>query len=134
MSIGAGSALSSCRKAITAASNAMKEPVIVQAGISPVAAALADPAREAIIGALIDGRALPAGELAAIAGISPQSASAHLQRLVDSGLLSVWTQGRFRYYRLSGDHAADVVEALANFVRAVPASRPLRGVAREPGF
>src|SRR5215468_5962032 len=98
----------------------MKEPVTVQAGFSPVAAALADPAREAIVGALADGRALPAGELAAVAGISPQSASAHLQRLVDCGLLTVWTQGRFRYYRLAGEHVADIVEALANFVRSRP--------------
>jgi DNA-binding transcriptional ArsR family regulator len=112
----------------------MKQPATVQAGFSPVAAALADPAREAIVGALIDGRALPAGELAAIAGISPQSASAHLQRLVDCGLLSVWTQGRFRYYRLAGDQAAGVVETLANFVRTVPSSRPPRGVSRELAF
>lgn len=112
----------------------MTEPVTVQAGFSAVAAALADPAREAIVGALVDGRALPAGELATIAGVSPQSASGHLQRLVDCGLLAVWTQGRFRYYRLAGEHAADVVEALANFVRSVPRSRPRRAVPRELGF
>jgi DNA-binding transcriptional ArsR family regulator len=112
----------------------MKEPVTVQAGFSAVAAALADPAREAIVGALADGRALPAGELAAIAGVSPQSASAHLQRLVDCAILAVWTQGRFRYYRLAGDHAADVVEALANFVRSLPSSRVQRSVPRDLGF
>jgi DNA-binding transcriptional ArsR family regulator len=112
----------------------MNEPVTVQAGFSAVAAALADPAREAIVGALVDGRALPAGELATIAGVSPQSASAHLQRLVDCRLLSVWTQGRFRYYRLAGEHAADVVEALANFVRTAPSSRAQRAIPRELGF
>jgi DNA-binding transcriptional ArsR family regulator len=112
----------------------MKEPVTVQAGFSAVAAALADPAREAIVGAFADGRALPAGELAATAGVSPQSASAHLQRLVACGILTVWTQGRFRYYRLAGDHAADVVEALANFVQSVPSPRPRRGVPRDLGF
>jgi DNA-binding transcriptional ArsR family regulator len=112
----------------------MNEPVTVQAGFSAVAAALADPAREAIVGALVDGRALPAGELATIAGVSPQSASAHLQRLVECGLLTVWTQGRFRYYRLAGQPAADVVEALANFVRTAPPSRARRAVPRELGF
>jgi DNA-binding transcriptional ArsR family regulator len=106
----------------------------VQAGFSPVAAALADPAREAIVGALADGLALPAGELAAIAGISPQSASGHLQRLVDCGILTVWTQGRFRYYRLAGDRAADVVEALANFVRTLPSTRRSRALSHELGF
>lgn len=71
--------------------------MLLQAGFSQIAAALADPAREAIVAALADGRALPAGELAAAAGISPQSASAHLQQLVDCGFLAVWKQGRFRY-------------------------------------
>lgn len=100
----------------------------VQAGFSQVAAALADPAREAIVAALADGRALPAGELAAMAGVSPQSASGHLQRLIDCGILAVWTQGRFRYYRLAGERAADVVEALANFARRLPSARPRRPV------
>jgi len=112
----------------------VNEPATVQAGFSAVAAALADPAREAIVGALIDGLALPAGELAVIAGVSPQSASGHLQRLVDCGLLTVWTQGRFRYYRLAGEQAADVVEALANFVRAAPPPRARRRVPRELAF
>ena len=73
----------------------------VQAGISRVAAALADPAREAILAALADGRALPAGELAAVAGISAQSASGHLRKLVEGRILAVWQQGRFRYFRLA---------------------------------
>jgi DNA-binding transcriptional ArsR family regulator len=95
----------------------------IQAGFSQVAAALADPAREAILVALADGRALPAGELAALAGVSPQSASAHLQKLIDCRILAVWPQGKFRYYRLAGDKAAEVVEALANFTRGLPSGR-----------
>lgn len=107
----------------------------IQAGFSQVAAALADPAREAMAVALADGRALPAGELAQRAGVSPQSASAHLQKLIDCGLLSVWAQGKFRYYRLAGDHAADVVEALANFAHRKPSVlRPRRTVPDELGF
>jgi len=98
------------------------ETMPVQAGISQIAAALADPAREAILGVLVDGRTLPAGELATAAGVSPQSASAHLQRLVDCGILAVWKQGRFRYYRLAGEPAAEVIEALANFVQKVSPS------------
>jgi DNA-binding transcriptional ArsR family regulator len=101
----------------------------VQAGFSHVAAALADPAREAILAALADGRALPAGELARIAGVSPQSASAHLQRLIECGILVVWTQGRFRYYRLAGDQAAEIIEALANFARSLPLAQPRRQTA-----
>lgn len=86
----------------------------IQSGFSRVAEALSDPAREAIVSALADGKAMPAGELAEIAGISPQSASAHLQKLVDARVLSVWAQGRFRYYRVSDDEVAALIENLVN--------------------
>jgi DNA-binding transcriptional ArsR family regulator len=89
----------------------------VHAGISRVAAVLADPAREAILAALADGRALPAGELAAAAGISAQSASGHLRRLVEGRILSVWQQGRFRYFRLADEQVAVALEALAVVAR-----------------
>src|SRR5215475_10712969 len=85
-----------------------------QSGFSRVAEALSDPAREAIVSALAHGKAMPAGELAEIAGISPQSASAHLQKLVDARVLSVWAQGRFRYYRISDDEVASLIENLVN--------------------
>ena len=48
------------------------------ADIAPVAALLADPARAAMLGALLGGSALAAGELSQVAGISPATASAHL--------------------------------------------------------
>ncbi len=86
----------------------------VQSGFSRITQALSDPAREAMVSALADGRALPAGELAAAAGISPQSASAHLQKLVEARVLSVWAQGRFRYYRIADDDIASLVESLVN--------------------
>jgi DNA-binding transcriptional ArsR family regulator len=86
----------------------------VQSGFSRVAEALSDPAREAMVSALADGKAMPAGELAAIAGVSPQSASAHLQKLVDANVLSVWAQGRFRYYRISDEDVASLIENLVD--------------------
>jgi len=86
----------------------------VQSGFSRVAEALSDPAREAIVSALANGKAMPAGELAAIAGVSPQSASAHLQKLVDANVLSVWAQGRFRYYRISDEDVALLIENLVD--------------------
>src|ERR1700730_5510958 len=79
-------------------------------GLANVASVIADPAREAILVALADGRALPAGELAEIAGISPQSASRHLQKMVEGRLLQVWTQGRFRYYRIAGEEIVALLE------------------------
>ncbi|MBR0870646.1 helix-turn-helix transcriptional regulator [Bradyrhizobium tropiciagri] len=103
----------------------------VQTGFSRIAEALGDPAREAMVSALADGKALPAGELASVAGISPQSASAHLQKLVDARVLSVWAQGRFRYYRIRDDDVAALIETLvdlaakstANRKRALPAEQ-----------
>ncbi|WP_424952697.1 ArsR/SmtB family transcription factor [Deinococcus sp.] len=81
--------------------------------IAPVAALLAEPARAAMLVALLAGRALPAGELAFLAGVSPQTASSHLGKLVEGHLLAVEAHGRHRYYRLSGSPVAHAVEALA---------------------
>ena len=100
----------------------------VQSGFSRVAEALSDPAREAIVSALADGKAMPAGELAAIAGVSPQSASAHLQKLVDARVLSVWAQGRFRYYRIADDDVAALIENLVNLAAKTEARLPRRDV------
>jgi DNA-binding transcriptional ArsR family regulator len=88
--------------------------VRVQSGFSWIAEALADPAREAIVCALAGGKAMPAGELAAAAGISPQSATAHLQKLLDAKILTVCPQGRFRYYQIADEDVAVVVESLVN--------------------
>jgi DNA-binding transcriptional ArsR family regulator len=85
-----------------------------QSGFSRITQALSDPAREAIVSALAGGQAMPAGELAQLAGLSPQSASAHLQKLVEANVLSVWPQGRFRYYRIADDDVAELVESLVN--------------------
>ena len=62
--------------------------------------------------ALMDGRALPAGQLAMIANVAPQTASSHLTKLVDGQLLAVEQQGRHRYYRLAGVDVAHAIEAL----------------------
>jgi DNA-binding transcriptional ArsR family regulator len=103
----------------------------VQAGFSRVAAALSDPAREAMVSALADGKAMPAGELASIAGISPQSASAHLQKLVDARVLSVWAQGRFRYYRISDDDVVALIENLASHATKAEAGERRRAIIAE---
>src|SRR6516225_4809095 len=86
----------------------------MQSGFSRITEALSDPAREAMVSALAGGKAMPAGELASVAGISPQSASAHLQKLVDAHVLSVLAQGKFRYYRIVDDEVAALIEGLVN--------------------
>ncbi|WP_440117364.1 ArsR/SmtB family transcription factor [Paenibacillus sp. QZ-Y1] len=82
--------------------------------ISVVASLIADPSRAVFLEALLDGRALPAGELAFMARISPQTASSHLAKLVDGGLLVVEQQGRHRYYRLAGKDIAFLIETMGS--------------------
>lgn len=90
--------------------------------LSLTANLLGDPGRAAIVLSLMDGLALPAGELASIANVAPQTASGHLARLIDGGLLSMERQGRHRYYRLSSPEVADAIEALL-VLTARPKSR-----------
>jgi len=80
--------------------------------VADAAALIGHPARAAVLVALLDGRALPAAELARRGGTSPQAASAHLRRLVDGGLLTVRVSGRHRLYRLATREVARAIEAL----------------------
>ena len=59
-----------------------------------------------MITALLDERPLAAGELARLAGVSPATASAHLARLLNGGLVTMIKQGRHRYYHLAGPEVA----------------------------
>jgi DNA-binding transcriptional ArsR family regulator len=88
--------------------------------VSAAAALMADPTRAAILANLLDGRSRAAGELAALAGVSAQSASNHLSRLLSNGLLVVEARGRQRRYRLSGGDVAHALEALAALAPAPP--------------
>jgi DNA-binding transcriptional ArsR family regulator len=81
--------------------------------LAAVGSLLAEPARAAIILALMDGTSRPASELARRAGVAPATASAHLRKLCDGRVLSVVPQGRHRYFRIAGEEAAHLVEALS---------------------
>jgi DNA-binding transcriptional ArsR family regulator len=81
--------------------------------LAAVAALLADPARASMLSALLGDIALPAGELARLAKITPQTASTHLAKLVKGNLLSVTALGRHRYFRLKDKNVAQVLESLA---------------------
>ena len=87
-------------------------------GLSRISALLADPGRAAMLWALMDGSARPAGELTLIAGLSPSAASGHLARLTEGGLLALEVRGRHRYYRIATPEVAATVEALANLAQA----------------
>ncbi|RVT91718.1 transcriptional regulator [Rhodovarius crocodyli] len=93
------------------------------ARLAEIAALLGEPARAAMMQALMDGRALTAGELAAAAGITPQTASAHLARLTEAGLLAMERQGRHRYHRLAG---AEVAQLLESLMALAAGPRPVR--------
>ena len=80
-------------------------------GVAAVGELFGDPARAAILVALLDGRARTAGELALAGNISAQSASGHLSRLTAGGLLVVRSQGRHRYYELANADVAHALEA-----------------------
>jgi DNA-binding transcriptional ArsR family regulator len=80
--------------------------------ISFVVALVGVPARANMLCALMDGRALTATELAQEAGVTAQTASSHLARLLSGGLLSEERQGRSRYYRISGEDVAHMLEDL----------------------
>lgn len=83
--------------------------------VAAVAALLAEPARAAMLLALMDGRALTATELAIEGQVAPSTASSHLARLTDAGLLSLLKQGRQRYFRLTNAPVAELIEALLGF-------------------
>jgi DNA-binding transcriptional ArsR family regulator len=94
--------------------------------LATVATLIGDSARAAMLMALLGGQALPAGELAACAHISPQTASAHLAKLVAGGLLRVTTAGRHRYYQLESPMVGAALEALSAIARPTQV-RSLRG-------
>ena len=101
--------------------------------IARIATLIADPARARMLTALMAGHALTAGELAAEAGITPQTASGHLARLAEGGLIATARQGRHRYVRLAGSDVAEMLEALMELVDRRGPTRTRPGP-REPGM
>jgi DNA-binding transcriptional ArsR family regulator len=95
--------------------------------IASIASLIGDPGRANMLTALMDGRALTATELGGAAGVTIQTASGHLARLVDAGLLAVRKQGRHRYFRLSGPDVAETLEALMGLAQRTGAVRVRTG-------
>lgn len=86
--------------------------------ITRIAMLIGDPARANMLLALMDGRALTAGELAEVGGITPATASGHLAQLVDAGLLWPRKQGRHRYFALADEDVAHALETLDGLAAA----------------
>ena len=87
--------------------------------IALIASLVGDPARANMLTALMSGRALTATELAHEAGVTPQTASSHLAKLLDGGLVAIEKQGRHRYHRLTGPDVAIVLEGLMGLAARV---------------
>ncbi len=83
--------------------------------IAQIGALIGDPARANMLAALSGGRALTATELAAVGGITLQTASAHLSKLEAGGLLAQRKQGRHRYFALADEAAARLIETMMGF-------------------
>ena len=93
--------------------------------LAEVAALVGDPARANILCALLDGRALTAGELAYAANVSPQTTSGHLAKLTQAHLLDVLKQGRHRYFRIATPQVAQMLESImAVALQTPPRHRP----------
>jgi DNA-binding transcriptional ArsR family regulator len=83
------------------------------ATVASIAAAIGEPARARMLYCLVDGRARTSTELAAVAEVTPATASVHLKRLKAQRLVKVFAQGKHRYYSLEGDEVAAALEALS---------------------
>jgi len=88
------------------------------AAVARIGALVGDAGRASMLAALMDGRALTAAELAARAGVSAQTASGHLSKMVAAGLLVMRRQGRHRYHALASPDVAVLLEALGQVALA----------------
>jgi DNA-binding transcriptional ArsR family regulator len=100
--------------------------------LAEIAALIGEPTRAAMLVALLDGTARPAGELAHLAGLSAPATSLHLAKLTQAGLLAVRREGRHRYYRLASPEVGRALEALGGLA-AAPRAAPMRPGAAAAG-
>lgn len=101
--------------------------------IAAIAAMIGDPARANMLTALLNGAALTASELALEANVTKQTASSHLNKLADAGLVAVEAQGRHRYYRLADADVAGLLETLMGVAARAKALRTRPGP-KEPAL
>ncbi|MGZ7442699.1 ArsR/SmtB family transcription factor [Paenibacillus sp. TH7-28] len=91
----------------------------VNTNVALIASMVSDASRSAMLTVLMDGRFHAAGELAHMAGIQPQTASFHLAKMADAGLITVEKQGRHRYYGIRNPEVAQVMESLMSIAPPV---------------
>lgn len=91
--------------------------------VAEIGSLLGDPARVNMMIALLDGRSWTARELAEAAGVSPQTASSHLSKLVTGRMVCVDKQGRHRYHRIASPEIAELIERMHVAGAALAAAR-----------
>lgn len=101
--------------------------------IAGIASLVGEPARAEVLCALMADRALTATELAHVAGVTKQTISAHMAKLLEAGLVAVESRGRHRYYRLAAPDVAQLLESLMGVAFRTGAVR-LRSSPREPAL
>jgi DNA-binding transcriptional ArsR family regulator len=100
--------------------------------IAEIAGLVGEPARATMLSALLDGRAFTATELASAARVTPQTASTHLAKLTEAGLVAAIRDGRYRYFRLASPRVAEMLDGImAVALENRPRYRPLSRQARE---
>lgn len=95
--------------------------------IAQIGSLVGDPARANMLAALMGGTALTASELALEAGVTSPTASTHLAKLVDGGLVRVKSQGRHRYYALADGRVAGMLETIMGVAATLGPKRVLPG-------
>ena len=99
--------------------------------LSRLAGTVGDARRVQMLALLMEGRALTAKELALGSGIGPATATAHLRRLLEDGLVVSTAQGRHKYFRLADHQVAQLVESLMRVAERRP-TQLARPAAPEP--
>jgi DNA-binding transcriptional ArsR family regulator len=100
--------------------------------IAEIAGLVGEPARATMLAALLDGRAFTASELAYAARVTPQTASTHLTKLSEAGLLMPVRDGRYRYFRLASPKVVEMLDGImAVALENRPRYRPLSRQGRE---
>ena len=97
------------------------KPHRAEPNIAEVASAIGDPGRAIMLFALLDGQPLPASDLAARAGMSPQAATAHFKKPTAARLIVDEPVGRHRFFRLA---SADVGHAIEEGTAWIPPEAP----------
>jgi len=107
-------------------------PPRIEPRFARIAASIGDPTRARMLGVLMGGERLPAGEIAQAAGVNASTASEHLARLVREGLVAVEARGRHRYFRVADAEVAHALEALSLVAERAQSSAKWREAPYQP--